>query len=184
MFTPAVGSQQVIHESFVGILRSIVDEGLNLFWSRRQTSKIERNPANQRAAIRLRTRLQSSSLQLRQNELVNRIADPGLSLDGRHCLSNRWYERPMFFPSRALLNPTPKDVLLLGSQRFVRGHGRHPPGGIRFRNPLVDQTCLRVARDNWSTVFAGGKGALSCVETKVDQAGVLVRPVAMETSIG
>ncbi|EDY18868.1 hypothetical protein CfE428DRAFT_3526 [Chthoniobacter flavus Ellin428] len=66
--------QQALHELFVSLGIRVGNERLDFFRRRRQPQKIETQPANQRAPIRLRRKGEILFRQFREDESIDRIA--------------------------------------------------------------------------------------------------------------
>ena len=82
-FAIAGGRKQAVHQFFVGVRRSVVDEGGNLVRRRDDAPNVERGATNEGRAIRVRRRLQALGFELGENECVDRRARPLLLLDDR-----------------------------------------------------------------------------------------------------
>ena len=81
--------EQAVHHSFESLRRTVGDESLHFFRSGRQARQVEGGAAEQRDLIRRTTRLDAFGLQFRQNELIDRVADPRLLLHyGRGLVGN------------------------------------------------------------------------------------------------
>ena len=89
----------------------------------------------------------------------------------------------MLLPGCSLLNPLLQDLLLIVSQHLVRKLGRHALGCILRRNPLIQQTPIRIAADNHFTAFSFFKSAFLGVEPETNHTSSLIRPVAKKTVI-
>ena len=82
-----------------------------------------------------------------------------------------------------MLNPLLQDLLLIVTQDLVRKLGRHALGCILRRNPLIQQTPIRIAADNHFTAFSFFKSAFLGVEPETNHTSSLIRPVAKKTVI-
>jgi hypothetical protein len=147
--------EQLLHESGIGIPRLILHERLHFLRRGRQADQIKVKPANERAPICFRRKLQLVLGQLRRNEPVD-----GIGLAARWPL-RRWNGRPnyglegpmrflfhaAFRPGRALIDPRAQQPNLFGGQRFALGrhlHLLHRPGDKMNERALG--TVLRLDR--------------------------------------
>ena len=139
------GGQQSIHKPPVGVGPRVVDERFHFLRRGRHTPKVQRGPANQRAAVRFRRRAQPVLLQPGQHVMVPRLAGPtGAFHPGARRFPQR-LQRPVFFqglfetlfpgkggsrfglfplgPVRSLANPLPQQFHFGPGQWLFRGHG-------------------------------------------------------------
>ena len=150
----------------------------------RQTGEIQCGPASQSAAVRLRRRRQTGLLEPGQDEPVDGIANPLRGLDPRRIGPGQGREGPVFRPRGALLDPTPQHLDLILGQFLVGVLGRHPQGGVRVGDPLVDEARLRVAWSDRRSRGPLGEDPLLQVQPQVRQPGFGIRSVALETGVG
>ena len=68
--------EQAVDQLLVGQRVRVGDEGVDLLRRRRQADQVEREPADQGAAVGLRRRRQAFRLEPGQDERVDRVADP------------------------------------------------------------------------------------------------------------
>ena len=101
--------QQAVDDLLIGVGRAVVQERLDLLGRRRQAGQVEAEAAEQRRAVGLGRGRQAVGLEARQDEGVDRVADPAAILDGRRLGPPRRPERPV--------------VALLGGDRLVRDLG-------------------------------------------------------------
>ena len=92
-------------------------------------------------------------------------------------------EGPMLLPRRALGNPALQRVDLFGGQSLVRKLGRHPARFVCLRDPLNEQTGIRLARDDWRSRLSFGECAFAGIQPQTRHARRLVRTVAVEAVI-
>ena len=115
-------AEQTIHNLLISVCRPIRQKRIDLRGRRRQPRQIERNTPDQRLTIRLSRGLHSFSLELLQNESVDRHR----ILEFRNRRPNRRNKRPVLLPLRALIHPLAQRCNLRCAQRKSRRHGRHP----------------------------------------------------------
>ena len=129
-------------------------------------------------------RRQSLLLETRQDEAVDGIANPLRGLDLGRMGPRRGREGPVLLPRRSLLDPTPHHLDLILRQLLVGVFGRHPQGGIRVSDPLVDEARLRVPRRDRRPGRPLGEDSVFQVQPQIRQPGLGVRAVALETGVG
>ena len=88
--------QQAINHPLPSLRRFIAHERRHLLRSRRQPDQIKGHASNQSHPIRLRRRLQSRRLQLRQNKPIHLIPHPAHILHHRSSPRRERLKRPMF----------------------------------------------------------------------------------------
>src|SRR5207247_11145567 len=89
----------------------------------------------------------------------------------------------MLLPGCSLLDPLLQNILLIVSQHLVRKLGRHALACILRRNPLIEQTPIRIAADNHFTTFSFFKSAFLGVEPETNHTSSLIRPVDKKTVV-
>ena len=148
----------------------------------RQAGQVEAQPAGQRAAVGLGGGLQAVLLQLRQDEAVDRVADPRLVLDRREAraasaaMSDQcgWYSAPAAIQRLS-------SVLLRGGQRLVRSAG----GGITSSGSSELMRAISSLSSGLpGTIAPGLDGRLAAVEPQVGLARGAVGAVAGEAVLG
>ena len=85
VLAPARRVEQPVDQLLVGVGRRVVDERLDELGRRRQAGEVEAQPAGERPAVGLGGRAQAVRLELRQDEPVDRVADPRRVLDLRQA---------------------------------------------------------------------------------------------------
>ena len=93
-------------------------------------------------------------------------------------------EGPVLLPRRPRLDPAPHHLDLILRQLLVGVFGRHPQGGIRVSDPLVDEARLRVPRRDRRPGRPLGEDSVFQVQPQIRQPGLGVRAVALETGVG
>ena len=105
MFAVVRRGEVAVHHALVGVGRSVLEEGLDLGGLGRQAGGVERDAADQGAAIFGGRGREALLFELRQDETVDRIADPRGVLDGGRLGLDGRLEGPVFLPRRAAVDP-------------------------------------------------------------------------------
>jgi hypothetical protein len=133
---------------FVGIGTGVADEHVDLIGSRRQSRQIEREPPDQRDAIRLRRRLQPGRLQPGENEPVDLIAGESRLHDRGDRRPDRLDEGPVSLPLRPLFDPLLQDGDVARRELPPRIDRRHLVVRISRRHPLDELALTGLGGDN------------------------------------
>ena len=94
------GTQEPFDNFCVGIWRSVVNKCLNLARRRRQSCESESDTADERTPVRRRRRLQTGSLNFRQEKTIDRMRGPIEIRYGRNGWFVNWFKTPPIFARR------------------------------------------------------------------------------------
>src|SRR5215469_4162313 len=111
--------QQSINHLFVCIGRRVAYKCPILVWRRQQPRDIQGDPPNERRFVRFRGRFKSHFLQLRVDEVVDRVLSPrvGTAIVG-NTRADRRLESPMWTINSALFDPLSENCDLAGIHRL------------------------------------------------------------------
>ena len=170
--------EQPVHHFLVRVRRLIFHERANFLRRRRQPGEVERQPADERDAIRFLRRIHTLLLQSVQDEGVDRVADFEFRIsDIRYCRPRELGERPVLRVLRAFGDPLFQEVgLSRRERRLLRGR-RHSKIGVGGADALDEFALGRFARHD----RAGLHGLIANVEPELRLARLRVRPVALKT---
>ena len=154
--------QELVDGPLVGVGRVVGEKRIHRLRRRREADEIEARASQQRGPIRFRRRFDVLLLQFRQDEGVDRIANPTLVLDLGQRRPGDGLERPMagggmnrflarrgVGPSGAVVDPGPYQGNLFRRERVARVLRRHSPrlfveAGYEVHEPTLDA----LARDD------------------------------------
>jgi len=180
--------EQAVDEPRVRVGPLVREKRVDILARRRQAREVEAQPADQRARISPRARLELVLLQLAHDEAIDRASVPRRVADLRLLGVLRRDERPVPLVLRALVDPPADRVDLLGRQRtLVRALRRHAFVYVLGRQPIPDRALGERPRLDRLHALAspiGALGTVGAVETQVGLAHVLGGAVALEALVG
>ena len=172
-----VGRGQVaVHHALVGGGGGVLEKGLDLGGLGRQAGGVERDAADQGAAIFGRRGREALLFELRQNETVDGIAHPGGVCDGGRLGLDGSLEGPVFFPRSAAVDPALEDRDLRRGEALVRIGRRHAEVGVRIADALVEQALGGFAGHDGGAVGAGFERRFPAVEPQAGLRAALSGP--------
>ena len=174
MFAPVRRCQQLIHQLIVSGWRTVVDERVDDVRRGRQTSKIEADSTDERAAVCLRRRIQTFPLQPGQHEAIDWIADPSRVFDRRQGGPHRRDKRPKLLILGSPGDPCLELFLLSRRKLPVQGCRRHHFVLVIGKDAMDHFTLVRLARRD----RAGLDCRLAFVQSQVGFASRAVGAVA------
>jgi hypothetical protein len=142
VFAVAGRCEQLVDELLVGVGRRVATKASTISGSGRKADEIERQAPGKRALVRFGRGRESGRLELREDEGVDRIADPLCVLHDRQGGTLGLDERPMGLPRRALGDPLADRFLLGGLEDLPRLRRRHEVLGILGDDAEVERTLL------------------------------------------
>ena len=164
-FAVARRGQQTVHQLLVGVGVEVADERLDFFRRRRQADQVERNPADQGAAVgRLRWR-QALLLHLGEDKGVDGILHPRRVLHGRRLRPSHWLERPV------MLAGVVHGHFGSGDGHAVRPRGAHLHPGRQYLYGRRRQRRTRRRRHLVFAVLANGVNEIAIVRIAGDDDG-------------
>ncbi len=173
--------EQAVDQRLVSRGTFIFDEPLDLVRRRQQSDQVEIDAANQRRSIGRGRRRQSFGFQPRQNELVDRVTDPGLVFDLGRSLACQGKQRPMAFVLGSLFNPAAQGCHVVGRQtRLLALGGRHHLVVVGRADPFDQDAFVRLAGHDGRITAQVGRGRRAIVQPQVGLAMFFVRAVAEE----
>src|SRR5205823_4059216 len=126
-FTVMRRSEQPVDQPFVCIRTAVCQEISNFLWTRGNADEIQIQPPHECAPVSLRGRSNAFGFQARQNERIDRIADPVTLANGRSFRPANRLESPVlgvatrlrrinrsFRPRGTLIDPGAQDLNLPG----------------------------------------------------------------------
>ncbi len=177
MFAPAGRFKQAVDKPRVRVRCLIGHERLDHLRRRGQAGQIKAEPPDQCPPIGFGGGFQPLLLELRQDEAIDRIADPRLLLhrgQGRPAWCD---QRPVRLIRGAGLDPFLQEIFLPGRQRLVQRGRRHELLGVRGIDAREELATLKIAGRDGPEL----DGGLAAIEPQVGLAGRAVGPVASET---
>ena len=171
--------QESIDDVAIGIHRSICHEPIDLGRRGRQADEIERDAANPRRAVRVRSGPQTLSLEPFEHEGVDWIPDPVLIGHDRKRGASGRHERPVLLPCRSLFDPSLDDRHIPAAERLTAL--RHPPGGGGQTDTAEHLAVARVSRNDSQAVV--GQRVLGDLFSIEPQAGHLLRRPVTDVAI-
>ncbi len=171
---------QAVHHLFIGVGRFVVDESGGLFGSWGQSGQIERDPADQGAAVGFGRGMEIFARQARLNEGVDRIRG-ACNLRRRAALYR--LVRPVALVLCALRNPL-ADGRFLRGREFLMHEGRRHDARAFGEHALDDRALVGVAGHNRSDAALGGFDRLvSKVEPHARHSRTLVGAMTAEAGL-
>ena len=180
MFTVARRGEQAVDQLFIGVAGLVAEEGLDVGSRGWQSGQIERKAADEPASVGFRRGLEAGCFKFRQNECVDRIPRPLFCSHARRGGTHGGLERPVFFPSRALLDPALEHALLLIGEVLLGEDRRHAHRVFVAGDALIEQAGACVAGRDDAASRAHGKCALARIQPQSGHARIFVRPVTVE----
>ena len=104
-------------------------------------------------------------------------------MDGRWFGAHGRYERPLFLPGCAFLDPAADDLNLLRGQRLVRALGRHAARGRGGRDALIQQAVRGLCGNDGRAILALAEDAFRRIQPEIHHARVLVGAVTLKAII-
>ena len=142
----ALGREQPVHETLVGVRRGVGHEGVDIGRRRRQAGQVERQTARERAAGRLGRGHEPLALQPGEDEAVDLAVCPIAVRDRGRLRALRRPVRPVVLELRALEDEAAEDLDLAFRERRVGMQGRHPVQRLARRDPLEQLALVQAAR--------------------------------------
>ena len=175
--------QELVDPLLVRVRRLVGQERVDCLEARRQPGQVVGEPSQQRGAVSLRGRLQSLALESRQDESIDRVADPARlpGRDGRQLGTLRWHVRPVRIPLCPLVDPPAQQIDLFWREGMAGLGRRHSFVRIRIGDPLNEKAVRRVARND-DTLLC--EGTVMGVEMELGFALVFVGTVTGEAIVG
>jgi len=185
VLTVAGRLEQPVHQPLVGARLFVGQELADLAERGRQTGQVERDPADERAAVGLGRRGQAGLFEPRPHKEINRPDRPVgvLDLGQRRPLGRP--KRPVLGKFGPLLDPAANQLDLGLGERFAVGVGRrHPLVGIFGKDPPQEFALVGVIGNDGPQARIGlGRGAVSQIEANASLAGRVVGPVALVAAV-
>ena len=181
LFGVAGRGEEPVHYLAIRVGRLIAYELVNLLRRGRQAAKIERHTADQRAAVGFRRGRKPGGREALRDEYVDGMR----SADRQRRGALQRLVGPMPLVHRAFVNPLANGLLMGGGEFLVRLPGRHHGREVATKDPLNDETRLRVARHDRRVALAIWLDRfVANIQAQIGHAGVLVRAVAAEARVG
>ncbi len=133
--------QHPVHQLFVRVGRSVVDERIDFFQRRRQPGQVERDPADQRITIGHFRRREALPLEPGKDEIIDFIPRPRRAVHVRQRRSHRFDVRPVLCVCRPFAHPLREELQLARRELFAALLGRHRDVGV-VAGDALDQFAL------------------------------------------
>ena len=185
VFAPGGRVHEAADVVVVGFLGFVADEGLDFLGLGGEAGQVEGDAACEGSAVGFRGGFEAHGFELRGDEGVDGIPDPGLVADGGCGRAFGFDESPVRLPRGAFLDPKLEGGLLLRLEDPVRVRRGHEVVRIRGRDPGPKGRPGRVAGGQDGAFLLGSTvETFLGVEAQARLALAGVRAVAVETVLG
>ena len=174
------GSEQAIHELFVGVRGSVADERVGFFGRGRDAGEVQGDASDERVAVGFRRGLQAELVEARAHEGVDGVE---VFPRERNLLGRR--KGPVRLVDAALGDPGAQDGFVLGRHGLLALGRRHDVLVVGREDALDDLALVGLARDDRDLArLAFAMRGRREVEAQLRFPGMLVHAMAREAVLG
>ncbi len=152
-------AQQPVDETLVRFRIVISCEVLDLFEAGRQSRQIQRYAIDQRRPVGFRARREALLLETSEDEAIDIVDNPAVSLAGWWLDLFRRYVGPVRLILRTVFDPPSNSLRLLDGQGFADRRRRHHDIWISRTDPSYQLAAVGISRDDGELAFQLGKFA-------------------------
>ena len=181
VFAVADGTEQALHDAFIGARGGVLEEGVDLGRRGRQAREVEGHATDEALGVGFGAGGQALLRHLGAEEGVDRR---GALRGGRDFRTDRDFEAPMLAVDGAFGDPAAKEVDLRRRDLLMRLGRRHDLFRVLAEDALDELARLGVARLHGLDAVIDRGGAFGGVEAEVGLALLGVEAVASEAVVG